>query len=473
MTCPDPLINSDPSTLYHLYNEKHGFLPAPVQNEQPIKASKKKKNLLKKFLLVVLVLLGYLFYKFLLPLYNGWPFYHHDHDHGHDIIIVGDTCSHDTGALFLREELCRANAVPWSGPSTFSTASDRFLLTIGKGNMAVRVRVQTSPNVQEPTLKIAGYVSPVGDSDDGMNPVAVTPTTGEPKSDIEHQGVTVHITEDGYAYDVQIQYHDRVLHNPSGDKYCACARFELQVLLPESYTRYSQLIINGATAEIEVFDVDDIRFGELWFEVGVGNVVSSGELLVDALAVDVKTGNIDIESVEAATKGAPLAVLAEAVTGDVTLHARTKPAGAAHDLRATSKTGSVKVTVTPASSSFSSLPWLSKPADLNIHTEAVEGSARALVELESRAQTLRLDATSSTDSASALISDDFSGRFRVESQSEEANVYEADASESVITYEKQTSSMKEGVKSFSGETPQEGHVSLKSSLGLVVLEFTN
>ncbi|KAG0090735.1 hypothetical protein BGZ92_002314 [Podila epicladia] len=473
MTSPDHLIDSGPSTLYHLYNEKHGFLPAPVQNDQPGKASKKKKNLLKKFLLVVLVLLGYLFYKFLLPLYIGLPFYHHDHDHGHDSIIIGDTCSHDTGALLLREDICRANSIPWNGPSTFSTASDRFLLTIGKGNMAARVRVQTSPHVQEPTLKIAGYVSPVGDDNEDMDPVAVTPTNSEPKTNIEHQGVTVHITEDGYAYEIQIQYHDRVLRAPSGDKYCACARLDLQVLLPESYTRYSQLIINGAMAEIEVFGVDNIRFGELWFEVGVGNVISSGELVVDALAVDVKTGNIDIKSVEAATKRAPLAVVAEAVTGDVTLHARTKPAGAAHDLRATSKTGSVKVTVTPASSSFSSLPWLSKPADLKIHAATVEGSVRALVELESRAQTLRLDATSSTDSASALISDDFSGRFHVESQSEEANVYEADESESVITYEKQTSSVKEGVKSFSGETPQEGHVSLKSSLGLVVLEFTN
>ncbi|KAF9311395.1 hypothetical protein BG003_007458 [Podila horticola] len=461
MTSPDPLVDSDPSALYHLYNEKQGFLPVPVQNDQPSKISKKKKNLFKKFLLVILVLLAYLFYKFLLPLYSGWPFYHRDHHH--DQVIGGDTCSSD-GALLLRGDVCSANTIPWNGPSTFSTASDRFLLTFSKGNMAAKITVKTSAHVLEPTLKIAGYVSPVDDD-------VVTKNNGETKTDIEHQGVVVRITEDDYAYDIQIQYQDRVLRTPSGDKYCACARFEFLVLLPESYTQYSQMFIRGATAEIEVFDVNDIRFGELWFEVGEGNVVSSGELLVDALAVDVKTGNIDIQSVQPATKGAPLAVVAETATGDVTLHAKTKPAGAAHELQATSKTGSVQLTVTPSRPSSSS-PWLSKPADLNIHATTVEGSVRALVELESRAQTLRLDASSSTDSASALLSDDFSGRFHVESQ-QEANVYEAEESESKITYEKQTSLVKEGVKSFARETPLEGHVSLKSSLGLVVLEFTN
>ncbi|KAG0329252.1 hypothetical protein BG000_000140 [Podila horticola] len=413
MTCPDPLIDSDPSALYHLYNEKQGFLPAPVQNDQPSKISKKKKNLFKKFLLVILVLLAYLFYKFLLPLYSGWPFYHRDHHHDH--VIGGDTCSND-GALLLRGDHCSANAIPWNGPSIFSTASDRFLLTFSKGNMAAKVTVKTSAHVLEPTLKIAGYVSPVDDDDDdedGTEPVVVIKNNGETKTDIEHQGVVVQITEDDYAYDIQIQYQDRVLRTPSGDKYCACARFEFLVMLPESYTQYSQMFIRGATAEIEVFDVDDIRFGELWFEVGEGNVL-----------------------VQPATKGAPLAVVAETATGDVTLHARTKP------------------------------------ADLNIHATTVEGSVRALVELESRAQTLRLDASSSTDSASALLSDDFSGRFRVESQLE-ANVYEAEESESKITYEKQTSLVKEGVKSFARETPLEGHVNLKSSFGLVVLEFTN
>ncbi|KAG0022799.1 hypothetical protein BGZ81_008377 [Podila clonocystis] len=463
MTCPESLINSDPSTLYHLYNEKQGFLPAPVQNDQPSKVSKKKKSL-KKFLLVVLVLLGYLVYKFLLPLYNGWPFYHRDHYHDH--IINGDTCSHNTGSLLLRPDVCHANSISYDGPSTFSTTSDRFILTLGSGNMAAKVGVKTSAHVLEPTLIICGDVSPVDNGDQDIVSAALKGTTS-----IEHQGVNLKISEDEYSYNVQIQYHDRVLRAPSGEKYCACARLEVHVLLPESYTQYSQLIIRGETADIEIFNVDNVGFGELWFEVGVGSVFSQGNLVVDALAVDVKTGNVLIQSIMPATEGAPLAVVADVATGDVTLHAKTKPAKVEHDIQATSKTGSVKITVTPALPSFSS-PWLLKPADLNIRAASVEGPVSTKVELESRAQNLHLDATSSSDLVLAILSDDFSGRFRAESLVK-ADVYEADKSESMITYEKQTSLVKEGVKSFSGETPQQGRVNLKSSGDLVVLEFVN
>ncbi|KAF8918512.1 hypothetical protein BGZ52_012823, partial [Haplosporangium bisporale] len=77
-----------------------------------------------------------------------------------------------------------------------------------------------------------------------------------------------------------------------------------------------------------------------------------------------------------------------------------------------------------------------------------------------------------TGSASALISDDFTGELFVESKLGSAEVYEAEESESKIRYEKQTALVKEGVKSFAGQKPQEGRVDLQSSNGLVVLEFT-
>ncbi|KAI9235922.1 MAG: hypothetical protein BYD32DRAFT_419915 [Podila humilis] len=462
-----------PQTLHfngytiQMHDEKQESSPAPVQVKFTSKVSKKKKTIAKKIALVLLLILGYLFYEFILPIYYNSPYYppwgHHDRG-----VIIGDTCSHDTG--LLRSDLCRANGVKWDGPSTFSTASERFLLTFGRGNIKAKVYIQTSAQVQEPTLKMAGYVSPVDNNDDDVDvvPALTSNTNDETTTEIEHQGVTLQITKDTYAFDVQIKYQDRELVTPDGEKYCACAHLTVHVLLPESYTEYTQLFIRGATADIEILDVENIGFKELWFDIGTGSVISTSALVVDALAVDVKTGNVEIRSIESATEGEALGVIAEVVTGNVVLGANTKPATSVHNVHAGSTTGDVKVTVTPSSLSSS---W-SKPADLSIRATTSVGDARALVELESRQQTLRLDISSSTGSASALISDDFTGELFVESKLGSAEVYEAEESESKIRYEKQTALVKEGVKSFAGQKPQEGRVDLQSSNGLVVLEFT-
>lgn len=455
--------------ILHLSKLIESFSPFAFEFALAIKVSKKKKTIVKKVALVLLVILGYLFYKFVLPIYYDSPFYppwrHHDHG-----VIIGDTCSHDSG--LLRHDVCRANAVTWDGPSTFSTASERLMLTFGRGNIKAKVYVQTSAHVQEPTLKMAGYVSPVDDkdSDDVGIVSALMSNTDDPSTtQIEHQGVNLQITKDAFVCEVQIKYQDRKLVTPEGEKYCACAHLTVHVLLPESYTKYIQLYIHGGTADVEILDLENIGFQELWFEVGTGSVKSTGTLVVDALAVGVMTGNVEIESIESATEGAPLAVVAEVLTGDITLSATTKLANAAHDVQASSKTGSVKVTVVPSSSLTSS--W-SKPADLHIRATTSTGDARALVELESRQHTLRLEVSSSTGSASALISDDFTGQLHVESELDSAKVYEAEESESEIQYEKETSLVKDGIKSFAGQRAQEGRVIIMSRVDLAVLEFT-
>lgn len=428
----------------------------------------KKKTIVKKVALVLLLILGYLLYKFVLPIYYNSPYYPPwgRHDQG---VIIGDTCSHDTG--LLRSDLCRANSVKWDAPSSFSTASERFHLTFGRGNIKAKVYVQTLAQVQEPTLKMAGYVSPVDNNNDDVDvvPALMSNTNDVTTTEIGYQGVTLRITEDGYAFDVKIEYQDRKLVTPDGEKYCACAHLTIHVLLPESYTEYNQLFISGATADIEILDVENIGFKEMKFDVGTGSVISTGALVVDALVVDVKTGNIEIESIESTREGESVVVMAETVTGNVVLGANTKPATSEHLVYAGSKTGDVKVTVTPSSSLSS--PW-SKPADLDVQATTSVGDARALVELESRQQTLRMIVSSSTGSASALLSDDFTGELFVESKLGSAEVYEAEESESKIWYEKQTALVKEGIKTFEGQKPQEGRVNLQSSVGLVVLEFT-
>lgn len=376
-----------------------------------------------------------------------------------------DTSSGDT--IYHGDE-CRTYAVEWDGPSIFSTTADRIHVNFGRGNLASKVTVQTAA-VNEPTLKLTAYVSPE-DKDGDLHDPKKTLANGKSVTRIERLGLNLEVIDDEDLFDTQIWFDDRTAHTPSGHAYKACARLEVLILLPESYTSYKELQINGAVIDIRANALNKIKFDQVGFQVAVGGVVATDKLLVDEFTAVVKTGRVEIESVEAATESKPLSVVAEVATGHATVNAKTKPAKSAHDVSVSSKTGSVQLTVSPSSSSSSLLS--DKPADLNIHASSKVGSVRALVSLESRAQVLRLDATSSTGSVSAQISDDFSGHLRVETKMGSTYVKPTSGSESTIEYQKQTGQLKEGVKRFAGEENAEGRVDLKSSLGRVSLEFT-
>lgn len=334
-----------------------------------------------------------------------------------------------------------------------------------------KVNILTA-QVNEPTLKLTAYVSP--DDNEGQDftvPISQPADKLNIKSviKIDHLGLNLEIIDDEDLFDVQIWYENHSAHTPEGHEYHACARVEVQVLFPESYTSYKELTISGPVVDIRANNLDNIRFDLLAFGVAVGNVVATNNLLADDFLAEVKTGRVEIESVEAATKDAPLKVAANVVTGHATVHAKTKPAQKAHEVIVASNTGSVQVTVSTSSSSSSSS--VNKPADLNIQAKSKVGSVRANVQLESRQQLLRLDASSNTGSVSAQISDEFSGRLHVETRLGSTYVKEASGSESKIEYQKQTGQVKDGVKRFRDEEVQEGEVDLKSTLGRVVLEF--
>lgn len=333
-----------------------------------------------------------------------------------------------------------------------------------------KVNVQTA-QVNEPTLKLTAFVSP--DDKEGQDlivPVSQSSSKVNGKSiiKIDHLGLNLEIIDDKDVFDVQIWFENHSAHTPDGREYRACARVEAQVLFPESYTSYKELLISGTVVDSRVNNLDNIKFDQLGFNIEVGGVLATDNLLVDEFSAVVKTGRVEIESVEPATKDAPLRVVTKVVTGHASVHAKTKPAQKAHDVVVTSNTGSVQVTASPSSSSSSS----DKPADLNIRASSKVGSVRAIVQLTSRQQLLRLDASSSTGSVSAQVSDEFSGRLHVETHLGSTYVKEASGSESKVEYQKQTGQVKDGVKQFRGEEAQEGHVDLKSSLGRVVLEFT-
>lgn len=456
------------------YNDKQG-LPAPVQDgsHRACKADKKKKKILKK--LAGLVLLGYLFFHYILPAL----FHNHSHSHRghHDIVVDSNDLdntsapSTSSGDTIYHDDLCKTYAVEWDGPSLFSTTADRFRLNFGKGNLVSKVNIQTA-QVNEPTLKLTAYVSP--DDNEGHDlivPILRPSDKLNSKSiiKIDHLGLNLEIIDDEDLFDVQIWYENHSAHTPEGHEYRACARVEAQVLFPESYTSYKQLLISGPVVDIRANNLGNIKFDQLGFDVAVGSVVATNNLLADDFSAVVKTGHVEFESVEAATKDAPLKIVTEVVTGHATVHAKTKPAQKAHEVLVASNTGSVQVTVSTSSSSSSSV---NKPADLNIRASSKVGSVRANVQLESRQQLLRLDASSNTGSVSAQVSDEFSGRLHVETRLGSTNVQEASGSESKIEYQKQSGQVKDGVKRFQGEEAQEGHLELKSTLGRVVLEFT-
>lgn len=151
----------------------------------------------------------------------------------------------------------------WNGPS-FSSDARGFQMTFGQGKMKCKVTVQPS-NVQQPILRIAGYVGPV---DGKVVPVLGSKTSIETTSGFGFRSVTFQINEEEDTYHVQIKYQDRELVIPKGERYRACALFEVQVLLPKSYPQYGELIIKGSTAEIDVLDWENNVFNKLSFKVG-------------------------------------------------------------------------------------------------------------------------------------------------------------------------------------------------------------
>ncbi|KAG0349458.1 hypothetical protein BG004_005809 [Podila humilis] len=435
-----------------LYNEKQGLLPTPTQDcrRQANSKSKLVKNVIGAVVLFCLI----------------HALFAHSHNRRHKI----DNSNSSSNGVFV-SDVCKDHAINWDGPSFFSTTANKFRLNFGKGNMFAKVDIQTA-DVAEPQLKIVALVSPPEDDKDQSIDFPAHSVPGEKTVvKIDHLSLNMEITDDASIFDAHIWYDDHTVHTPNGLKYRACARLQVQVLMPTSYTHYGQVMINGNVIEVNAHSLDQIQLDQVSFTVGVGSVVVKDKLFSDNVVAVVKTGHVEIDSVEAASDHAPLFVVAESTTGHVTVNAKTKPANKAHELNVLSNTGAVQLNVAPASSSLSSKSAL---ADLNIHIATSTGSVRSTVALESPEQILHLDASSNTGSVTSKVSDAFEGRFSVATKLGSSTVLPASGSESHIEYETQTSQVKIGSKvTKQGQSGSEGSIELKSSLGRVMLQFTN
>ncbi|KAF9170718.1 hypothetical protein BGX20_008614 [Mortierella sp. AD010] len=386
-----------------------------------------------------------------------------------------DSDSHKGVGSTSTYDLCRDNAIDWDGPSQFETTAENIKLGFGKGNFKPHVRIHAGP-VTKPTLRITGKVSPAeqDDVDETNNNNDAVPN-GDVVIEFERLGVHIDIKTSADLFEAFIWFEDRTITD-GRNRYAACAILEISIILPESYTRYNSITVDGVVALVEAYDLETIAFNKLNLATSTGKISTRGDVFVDELLSYVKTGKTEIESVQV-TKGSekPLNVRVSANTGHIAVGVKATPVSKDekehHNIDISTRTGSVVVNVTPSLPTDSS----KKPGDLDVKTRSETGSIKSTIQLASAEQKLYFISSSNTGAVEALVSDAFLGHFNVETRVGSAKVQEASNSESRISYEKQTSQIKAGVKTLTGDDGRgdQSRIDLRTITGRTYLTFTN
>ncbi|KAG0275290.1 hypothetical protein BGZ97_010327, partial [Linnemannia gamsii] len=312
-----------------------------------------------------------------------------------------------------------------------------FRLKIGEGNIFSRVNISTGP-VALPTLRVLGEVSPLGT---GLNTIeTVAPAAHDGNTYVDHLGLHIVIVEQGNQMDVQIWYDKREVVDPrDGQHYRACARLFLEVILPESYTSYGDISIDGPVIVINAHDLENVKFDRLHFGSSVGEISTRGRIQADVFDTKSNTGSVRAEIVQVATAGKPLDIQVSSSTGSVQVNAETTDVEASentpHRVHVSTKTGRIQLAVQPSSSSLSSSSS-SKHGNLDISTTASTGSIDTTITLASQEQILTLVSKTNTGSSRNHISDAFLGHFSLSTKLGSTTVEPAKDSKSTITYEK-------------------------------------
>ncbi|KAG0049270.1 hypothetical protein BGZ83_005911 [Gryganskiella cystojenkinii] len=372
----------------------------------------------------------------------------------------------------MHRDQCKDHAVDWEGPSSFTTSAKNFKLRTGKGNVYSWVKIVKGP-VSEPTLRLNGKVTPA--NEDAIKK--------QDHYEVVVQGVHLEITESKDEFDALIWFEDRwVNDDDSGDhdhRYKACAIFNLEIVLPEDFTEYGSITVDGGIIFIESFeDISDVSFELFKVKSAVGHFIANGLILADQFRGLVEVGKIKIEGVQPGKilRG-PLDVEARVTTGNLVLNAYTtlvkdSSASYEHKIEATASTGSITLDVQPAK--HDDAADNESIVDLSIKAITSTGSIVQSIGLANKEQVLNLRSKSSTGSVKAKVSDHFLGHFVVQTQLGSARVYEnRDGSASEIVYEKQTAHIQEGEKRLKRDQDESSHgsIDLRSSLGSAALSF--
>ncbi|KAG0367364.1 hypothetical protein BGX24_003269 [Mortierella sp. AD032] len=419
---------------------------------------------------------------------------HHQHNQCRKFIYVPDHHNHggrwnandskldalasDSGNLSF--DRCRDNAIAWDGPSTFTTEVKNFRLKIGQGNIASHVKISTGP-VALPTLHILGEVSPYDDDEDDskLNRKEIKPSAAhDGKISIDYLGIHVAIIEEDNQFDAQVWYDNREVVDPRDKQhYRACARLVLEIILPESFTQYGSISVDGPVVAIDAFGLENVKFDRLHFGSSVGEISTHGRIQTDVLDAKSETGRIRADSVGVATAGKPLDIQVTTSTGSVQVTAETTDVDAAeenpHKIHLDTNTGRIDLTVQPSTTTPSSSVD-SKHGHLDISTIAKTGSIDSTITLASKDQILVLKSKTNTGSIRTHISDEFLGHFGLTTTWGSTRVEPAKGSESIFTYEKLNAREKIGTKTLQrGGDEFKGSIEISTNTGSASLEFTN
>lgn len=378
-----------------------------------------------------------------------------------------DLLSNDSNNLNF--DRCRDNAIDWDGPSTFTTEVKNFRLKIGQGNIFSRVNISTGP-VALPTLHILGEVSPYEDDVKNNKPAA---SHGE-KIDIDYLGLHVEIVELDNHFDTQVWYDNREVIDPRDKQhYRACARLYFEVILPESFTSYGSITIDGPVVVINAHDLGNVKFDRLHFGSSVGEISTRGRIQADVFDAKSNTGRVRAEAVQVATAGKPLDIQVSSITGGVQLTAETTDVDASeenpHKVHVSTNTGRIELTVQPSTTSSSNVD--TKHGNLDVSTTAVTGSIDTTIVLASQDQILTLTSKTNTGSIRNHISDAFLGHFALSTKWGSTRVEPAKDSKSTITYEKLNAREKIGTKTLEGAERVAGLIEVSTVTGSASLEF--
>ncbi|KAF9963354.1 hypothetical protein BGZ70_007469 [Mortierella alpina] len=184
----------------------------------------------------------------------GWAYFHSK--------THGETCSGFNAASYdgALNDYCNERAIQWDGVTDLTTKAKHFKLYFGKGNLASHVQVKTG-QVSEPTLRIAGKVSPWAEGREAD--MALMASYGS-ETEYTRLGLHILIKDDGDRFDASLWFEDRdALDEHGGQRYRACARLEVEVVFPETYTGYDSLTIGGNVVNVEGHGLDSIGFQKL------------------------------------------------------------------------------------------------------------------------------------------------------------------------------------------------------------------
>ncbi|GJJ74458.1 hypothetical protein EMPS_06816 [Entomortierella parvispora] len=473
----EPMLPPYPAQEYRvdMTNEKaagqhNGYLPmysaAPVEGRRKCKnecRNKKKSRFCKK--LFAILLLIWVYHNYVQPRF--FP-------HTRDSVSVGDDDSSSNPDIIFGDgyhDVCKDHAVDWEGPSSFTTSAKNFKLKTGKGNLGSHVKI-VKGDVSQPTLQLSGLVTPTGEED----------VKKKDEFEIVVQGVHLEISESEDLFEAFLWFEDRWVDeddNHSHGRYRACARFEIEIIVPESFTEYGSVTVEGGVIVIDASEeLSDVSFELFKVKSAVGHFVSRGLILADQFRAWVNTGKVEVAAVQSgAVLQGPLDVEVKVSTGHVFFGVKTTPvssksltSSSEHHVEIASSTGAVKVDVSPADGKSSKDASL---VDLNLSTSSKTGSVQQTITLEND-QALYLRTSVNTGSVKTQVSDNFLGHFSLATQLGSTHVSENPFSESEIVYEKQTARAKEGNKHLKNKGENKnghGSIDLKSSLGSVNLEF--